>query len=83
VELPSGTPSRSAAGPRRDDFNKLREGKVGVKWADRRCISAIPPYVRTRVRQLRQSCNTLDARNIPLTATEHQPAVMEEVRRPR
>src|SRR3954463_13802601 len=62
VELPSGTPSRSAAGPRRDDFNKLREGKVGVKWADRRGISTIPPVVRTPpphpastvVRQLRQ-----------------------------
>src|SRR5215210_2127373 len=39
VGFPSGTPSRSAAGPRRDDFNKLREGKVGVKWADRRCVS--------------------------------------------
>ncbi len=39
VGLPSGTPSRSAGWPRRDDFNKLREGKLGVKWPDRACLS--------------------------------------------
>ena len=78
--LPSGTPSRSAAGPRRDDFNKLREGKVGVKWADRRCVSTIPPVVRTQTCVSSDtSSNANDARNIPLAATKHQPPVVEEV----
>jgi len=39
VELPSGRPSRSAVGPRRDDVNKLREGKLGVKWPAGACLS--------------------------------------------
>ena len=52
--LPSGTPSRSAGLARvATTINKLREGKLGVKWADRAvCFNDSRPVVRTQVRQL-------------------------------
>src|SRR5262245_56055814 len=42
VGLPSGSRRALRAGPvSQRRVNKLREGKLGVKWADRACFSAL------------------------------------------